>query len=335
MQDINPLPDAGSVLAIAPADAPPRASAWNHKWTTAVVMSCLLHAAVAAAFLISPAGRSDSRDAAQSEGGDQAGEKVAGSALDENPTAVNVTLVPGPQAPERQQAKPAKPSPPSESPQPLQNAVKQPSEPVQEAARQPPKPLPEAVKPLTVNPDILVSATPRPDDRSVAVSTSSPAQPTKQAQSPERPVAAQEQPPNPTARPTQAPAPAAPAKADAKSGTADGQVQSSKAASTGSKRKEASSASEDSYRGEVFRKLGGVNRTLPPSLQLTARNNAVVAFVIGTKGNIDELRILESSGSGKFDQAALGIVRKAAPFAPIPPQADRPSLEFEVVIGPF
>ncbi|TIW95886.1 MAG: energy transducer TonB, partial [Mesorhizobium sp.] len=49
MQDINSLPDAGTELAIKPAEplAPPRPSAWNRKWTAAIVISCLLHAAVA------------------------------------------------------------------------------------------------------------------------------------------------------------------------------------------------------------------------------------------------------------------------------------------------
>lgn len=335
MQDTDPLPDSGNVLAISPTEAPLRARASNRKWAAAIIISCLLHAVVAAAFLMSPAGRSDSEDAEQSEGGNQAGRKVAGSALDENPAAVNVTLVPAPQEPRRQPAKPTKPVSPTASPEPRDNVVKQPSEPAHEAARQPPKPLPEAVKTPMANPDIQVPATPHLDDKAVAVTTEPPAQPAVQAQRPEMPVAVQKQPPVPHPRPTQAAAPAAPAKADEKSGTADGQVQSEQAASTGSKRKEASNASEDSYRGEVFRRLGSVNRTLPPSLQLTARNNAVVAFVIGTKGEIDELRILESSGSAKFDQAALAIVRKAAPFAPIPPQAGRQSLEFEVVIGPF
>ncbi|RUW97290.1 TonB family protein, partial [Mesorhizobium sp. M8A.F.Ca.ET.023.01.1.1] len=137
------------------------------------------------------------------------------------------------------------------------------------------------------------------------------------------------------ARPTPAAAPATAAAADERSGTADGQDRPAQAASMGKRQKEAGSAAEDSYRGDVFRKLGRVNRTLPPSLQLAARNNAVVAFAIGKKGNIDQLRILESSGSKTFDEAALGIVRKAAPFPPIPPQAANPGLEFEVGIGPF
>ena len=73
---------------------------------------------------------------------------------------------------------------------------------------------------------------------------------------------------------------------------------------------------------------------MPPSVQLTARNNAVVTFVIGSRGGIDDLRILQSSGSANFDQVVLGIVRKAAPFPPIPPKVGN-SLVFTGAIGPF
>ncbi|RUX70237.1 energy transducer TonB [Mesorhizobium sp. M7A.F.Ca.US.001.04.1.1] len=247
MQDISPLPEAGAELAIEPTEplALPRPSAWNRKWTAAIVVSCALHAAVAAAFLISPSGISSSQNAEQPEGSDQSGTNVVGSALDKDPTAINVALVP--------------------SPQPA--------------------------------------------------------------------VAVPEQPPIPSARPSP---PAASSKtADEKRGTADGQDLSAQAASKGKRQNEAGTAAEDNYRGDVFRKLGSVNRTLPPSLQLAARNNAVVKFVIGRKGNINKLRILETSGSAAFDQAALGIIRKAAPFPSIPPQAASASLEFETEIGPF
>lgn len=180
-----------------------------------------------------------------------------------------------------------------------------------------------------------MSKTPRADSQSVEAQPKTPEQPTTQAQTVEVPVAVPERPPVPTARPTRPASPAAAGGADQKSGTADGKDRAALAASTGKNSKETGNATQDSYRGDVFRKLGSVNRTLPPSLQLTARNNAIVAFVVGSKGTIDELRILESSGSAAFDKAALGIVRKAAPFPPIPAQANRPSLEFEVDIGPF
>ena len=75
-------------------------------------------------------------------------------------------------------------------------------------------------------------------------------------------------------------------------------------------------------------------RQVPPSVQATARNNTVVTFVIGSRGNIDELRVLESSGSTSFDQLVLGFVRKAAPFPPIPSKVGN-RLEFTGAIGPF
>ncbi|SDA43751.1 protein TonB [Mesorhizobium qingshengii] len=322
MRAISPLP-ASAALAIAPTEplAQARPAAWNGKWAAAIVISCLLHAAVAAAFLISPPGTFDSRDTMQSEGTDQAGANVVGSALDKDPAAINVALVPNPQPTKPQPAKPARPAPPTE-----------PSQPVQEATKQPPKPLPKPAKQPTATPDILVAGAPRPDNQSVAPKTETPVQPTVQAEDTEAPAPVPEQPPIPSARPS----PAAPSSktADAKRGTADGQDRLAQAASKGKKQKEAGSATEDSYRGDVIRKLSRVNRAVPPSVQLIARNNAVVTFVIGSRSGIDDLRILQSSGSENFDQVVLGIIRKAAPFPPIPPKVGN-SLVFTGAIGPF
>ena len=264
----------------------------------------------------------------QSEGSDQTGDKVAGSVLDKDPATVNVRLVPNPQPAKPQPAKAARPVQPAKPSQPAQEVVNHAPEPTREVVKPPPTPLPEAVK----QPDILVAATPRPDDQSVAAKAETTAQPSTQAETIEMPVAVPEQPPIPSARPTPA---AVPSKAVAeKRGTADGQDRLGPAASKGKKQEEPGSAAEDSYRGDVIRKLSRVNRAVPPSLQLTARNNAVVTFVISSKGGIDDLRILESSGSPNFDQIVLGIVRKAAPFPPIPPKIGS-SLEFTGAIGPF
>lgn len=329
MQEISPLPDAGAELAIAPAEPlAPASVPRNGKWPVAFLASCLLHAAAAAFFLISPSGSSNLLDAPQSQGSDQSGEKVAGNALDRNPDAMNVTLVPSPKPVKQQQTKAATPTPPA---QPARQATSQAPVPATDTPKPAPEPLPETARQSPARPDILVSATPRTDNQSVVVQPQTPNEPNAQTQVVEAPVAVPDRPPVPTARPT----PPATSGADERSGTADGKDQAALATSTGKNRKETGSATEDSYRGDVFRKLGSVNRTLPPSLQLTARNNAIVAFVVGRKGTIDELRILESSGSAAFDKAALGIVRKAAPFPPIPAQAGRPSLEFELDIGPF
>lgn len=322
MRDISPLPEPGAELAIVPTEplAPPRPSAWNRRWTAAIIVSCLLHAAVAAGFLISPSGTFDSQDAMRSEGSDQSGDKVVGSALDQDPAAVNVKLVPNPRPTKSEPSKAARPTTPTE-----------PSQPVQETAKQPVEPLSAPVKQPSVTPDILVATAPRTDDKSIVAKTETLAQPTVQAE----PAVVPEQQAIPSARPTPAAAPPSTSQADEKRGTANGQDRLAQAASKGKKQKEAGSAAEDNYRGDVFRKLSRVNRGVPRSVQLAARNNAVVTFIIGSRGGIDDLRIVQSSGSPNFDKVALGIVRKAAPFPPIPPQAVSKSLAFEAEIGPF
>lgn len=237
MQEISPLPNAGSELAIAPAE-PLAVARPAARWPIAIVVSGLLHAAVAAFFLISPAGTFDFRNAEQPEGSDRAGDKVAGSALDKDPAAINVTLESKPQPTKPEPA--VRPVPPAKPSQPEREAVKQTRDPIQEAAKPLPKPLPEAVKQPPVTPDILVAATPRPDDRSLAARTETPAQSSVQAESAEIPVAVPDQPPIPSARPTPA---AAPAKAaDEKRGTADGQDRLAQAASKGKRQNEAGSA---------------------------------------------------------------------------------------------
>ncbi|MET2826368.1 energy transducer TonB family protein [Mesorhizobium shangrilense] len=318
MQDISPLPDASTELAVTPAEslAQVQPPAGKGKWSAAIILSCLLHAGVAAAFLISPKGKLESPNTEQSEGSDQSGDKVVGSALDKHPAAINVTIEPPTPAP----AKPVRPMPP-----------KQPSEPTREPTAELPAPSPEPAK----QPDILVTKAPHPDD-SVVASTKVPDQPVTQLEKPEMSVAVPEQPPIPSARPTPAAPPATAKEMDEKRGTADGQDRLAVAASKGKKQKEAGSAeTEFNYRSDVIRKLSRVNRAVPPSVQLTALNNAVVTFVIGSRGGIDDLRILQSSGSPNFDQVALGIVRKAAPFPPIPPQVASKSLVFEAEVGPF
>lgn len=314
MQEISPLPDAGSELAIAPAEplAQTRLSAGNGKWTAAIVISCVLHAAVAAAFLISPAGRFASQDTMQSEGSDQTGDKVAGSALDKDPAAVNVRLVPNPQPP-------TKPSQPE----------RQAAEPIQEAA----KPLPEAVKQPAVTPDILVAASPRPDNQSVPAKVEASAQPSVQVESTQMPVAVPEQPPIPSARPTPA---AVPSKAVAeKRGTADGNETKAAIASKGRKQADTGNAAASRYSGEVASKLARANRRVSKSAQTTARNNALVAFVVLANGNIADLQLAKSSGSPELDQFALELVRKQAPFPPIPPETGLMNWRFKAPIGPF
>ncbi|ESY74735.1 biopolymer transporter TonB [Mesorhizobium sp. LNHC252B00] len=326
MQDISPLTDASAELAIEPTEplAPPRPSVWNRKWTAAIVVSCLLHAAVAAAFLVSPSGTFDSRDAEQPEGSDQSGSNVVGSTLDKDPAAINVALVPNPQPAKPQPATPPKPAPPTE-----------PAQPARQAAKPPLKPLPEPVKQQTITPDILVAGAPRPDDQSVSPKAETPAQPTVQAESIEMPVAVPEQAPIPSARPIPAVVPATASEPYEKRGTADGHEIKAAIASKGKKRTDAGNAATSLYSGEVANKLARANRRVSKAAQSTARNNAMVAFVVLANGTISDLQLAKSSGSPELDQFALELVRKQAPFPPIPPETGKLSWRFKAPIGPF
>jgi len=59
---------------------------------------------------------------------------------------------------------------------------------------------------------------------------------------------------------------------------------------------------------------------------------AEIAFAIDRKGNLLSAKIARSSGSSRLDQAALGLVRHAAPF-PVPPNGlDDAALDFTVPV---
>ncbi|TPI15871.1 energy transducer TonB [Mesorhizobium sp. B4-1-3] len=313
MQDTSDTPDTDSVLTAAPGEAlaGPRPRGEHGKWTIAIAASCLVHGAVAAAWLVPPSAKPDLQDPTQAEGSDRSGASVAGSALNPERQSINVALVPPPRPP-------AKPLPPAETAPPAEKT------PPVEAA----KTRAEPSKP-PVAPDILVADAPRNDSESVAPETrSSEPTPVQQQQSVSHPPTPA-QPPVPAARP----AAANPLTAE-KSGAADGQTRSEPAVSKGERQNEAGTRAENNYRSNVIRKLGRVYRAVPPSLQAAARSNTVVTFVIGRQGTIDELRVVESSGSDTFDQIVLGFVRKAAPFPPIPAKLGS-RLEFTGAIGPF
>ena len=312
MQDIDPLPDTDEEPAITPAEplVQERQSAQDRKWPVAIVVSGLLHAAAAAAFLIAPAGTFDNIDAIQAEGTDQSGENVLGSALDDQgPAAINVALVPDPQPPK---PRAVQPTPPIATPQPA-------SEP---ATAEPTR---EAVKESARAPDILAATT--PDDQSVAASE--PKEPATQPQSVESPPVEVAPPPTPNTSATSS-------ETTVLRGTADGDASDAKAvASKGNVKAAAGNALESRYSGEVQKKLARANRRVSKSVQAKARNNARVVFVVMADGSIGDLQLAESSGSDELDQFALKLVRQQAPFPPIPPETGRSSWVFRARVGPF
>ncbi|TIR55437.1 MAG: energy transducer TonB, partial [Mesorhizobium sp.] len=94
-------------------------------------------------------------------------------------------------------------------------------------------------------------------------------------------------------------------------------------------------ALESHYSGEIQKKLARANRRVSKSIQAKARNNARVVFVVAADGSVSDLQLTESSGSAELDQFALTLVRKQAPFPPIPPETGKSSWVFKARIGPF
>ncbi|MDX8545302.1 energy transducer TonB [Mesorhizobium sp. VK25A] len=320
MQDINHPFDAVTEPSITPAEPlmQPRQPAEGRRWPVAIIASGLLHGAAAAAFLISPAGTFDSLDAIRAEGADQSGANVIGSALDDQSSgAVEVTLVPDPQPVRRQAAQPA---PPVEARQPA-------SEPPT------PQPPPQVIKEAAAAPDILAAASPRQDDQSVPAE-SKPV-PAIEPQSAQAPPAEPERPPVPSATSSAPAASAGPSQAIETGGTADGDTRDAPAVASKGKKQAAGNALESRYSGEIQKKLARANRRVSKSVQAKARNNARVVFVVAADGSISDLQLAESSGSAELDQFALTLVRKQAPFPPIPPETGRSSWVFKARIGPF
>ncbi|MER9915702.1 MULTISPECIES: TonB family protein [unclassified Mesorhizobium] len=319
MQDITPLPDAGNEPAIT-MDELAQPAAADRKWTVAIVASCLLHAAAAAAFFIGPAGTFDSSNAIQSEGTDQSGAEVVGSALDSQaPDAVDVTVVTDPQ-PAKPEA--VRPVPPTEAPQP----VKEPAA---------PKPAPEAAEQATAAPDTLTAAI--PNDQTVAPSAQTSTPPGVQTQSSEAPPADEPAVDLPAAKPpVPSPRPTPPAGSGDTRGAADGEERDAPAvASKGKNQDAAGNAMESRYGGEIQKKLARANRRVSKEIQAKARNNARVYFVVMADGSVSDLQLVESSGSAELDQFALKLVRQQAPFPPIPPEIGLSSWVFRARIGPF
>jgi periplasmic protein TonB len=78
------------------------------------------------------------------------------------------------------------------------------------------------------------------------------------------------------------------------------------------------SAAASNYPGDVLRHL-----QRSAQVRVAARGSAVVGFTIGENGGLAAVAIERGSGSATLDQAALDHVRRAAPFPPPPPGAQR------------
>lgn len=109
------------------------------------------------------------------------------------------------------------------------------------------------------------------------------------------------------------------AKQSAKTGDATGRKTAPSAGSTGASKKAAlGNAAASNYPGLVLKRISKV-----PRPRVGSRGTAVVAFRISSNGGLAAVSLARSSGSPKLDQAALTVIRQAAPFPPPPPGARR------------
>jgi protein TonB len=77
-------------------------------------------------------------------------------------------------------------------------------------------------------------------------------------------------------------------------------------------------AAASNYPGQVMSRIARVGKP-----RVRSRGTAVIAFSVGNGGQLAGARVARSSGSAALDQAALGIIRQAAPFPRPPAGAQR------------
>ena len=87
------------------------------------------------------------------------------------------------------------------------------------------------------------------------------------------------------------------------------------------------------YPGKVVAKLRRALRGISSSARAKARNDVQVSFTVNANGGVGGIRIARSSGSPELDAAALAVIRRAAPFPPIPADAGRTSWAFALPLG--
>ena len=126
-------------------------------------------------------------------------------------------------------------------------------------------------------------------------------------------------------QPKAKPLPKGNARTNARAGQTSGTERAS-ATTSGSagNSKEAGNAAASNYPGLVMRKLSRA-----PRPRINVRGAAVVAFRVSDGGGLAAVSIARSSGSEALDQAALRVVRRAAPF-PAPPSGARRSFSVRI-----
>ena len=198
--------------------------------------------------------------------------------------------------------------------------------------------LPQAVLPARP----ASSATPEPSEpptvaaaEAARVEPAEPAEPEETLVDTERGSGAVTESPRPPPRrevaerrePQRQPPPSARGNADqdATAGAATGRQQADAVRQgTRARPAEAGNAAASNYPGLVSRQLARVRKPA-----MSRRGATRVAFTVSGAGGLAALSVAQSSGAQRIDQAALDLVRRAAPFPAPPPGARR---DFAVLI---
>lgn len=122
-------------------------------------------------------------------------------------------------------------------------------------------------------------------------------------------------------------------ESDARRGVADGQADGKTARKSQGGKSGVGNASVSNYPGKVVAKLRRALRGISSSARAKARNDVQVSFTVDAGGGVGGIRIARSSGSPELDAAALAVIRRAAPFPPIPADAGRSNWAFTVPLG--
>lgn len=92
-------------------------------------------------------------------------------------------------------------------------------------------------------------------------------------------------------------------------------------------------AAEDAYKALVRNRVDA-RKTYPRlSRRMGEEGRVVVEFRLGSNGEVLHVRVKESSGSERLDEAALQAVREAASFPPFPEGVNRQSWEFTLPLS--
>jgi len=121
---------------------------------------------------------------------------------------------------------------------------------------------------------------------------------------------------------------------EAQRGRSDGSdVAQAASNGTGSKSNMDGNAAVSNYPGKVRAKLRRTWNGVSRATRRGGQREVHVSFVVDLGGGLGSVRIIQSSGSGEVDSAAMESVRRAAPFPPIPTGAGRTRWEFTIPLA--